>query len=106
MIAGLHDNIFPRTNSKVETFQLRDLIWSWRFTNDVIVTLYDGNKNNPRFRMFFPSGTGTLPINLQDIHRLFQGDIIIDTTTIAGADYFLAGAEFIVFSAFGWDEEI
>lgn len=56
--------------------------------------------------MALPSGTGTLSMNLEDIHRVFTNDLIIEATTTAGVAYVLAGAEFVTCTTFGWDEEI
>lgn len=106
ILAGVSENTFTRTNKSTETFQMRTLQWSWRFLADVFITLYDGNKNNPKYRMALPSGTGTLSMNLQDIHRIFNNDLIIEATTTAGVAYVLAGAEFVTCTTFGWDEEI
>lgn len=107
LTAGSSSSTFTRSDKAQVNHYMRTITFSWRLSADVQISLFDGNANNPRFRLAFPSGTGTLTIPMGDINRPFTNDIIITAiTAFAGAPYVLAGAEFVTFCAFGWDEQI
>ena len=105
--AGSSSSTGARPNATTHFFRARTLTFSWRLTNDVFISLYDGVTSNARFRLLFPSGTGTIHLDFNDVNRSFENvNMIMDTLSLAGAAYTLGGAEFVSCFIMGWDEEI
>lgn len=106
IVAGQKDNYTPRTDYSRVNFYARTFIITYRVAADCFFTVYDNNSANPKFRIPLLIGSGQIVINFHDSPRSFeQQNFLITSTTLAGADYFLAGTEIIAINAFGWDEE-
>lgn len=96
--AGTHT--ITRPNSATHNFYCTTIvIESQGLTQPTMMTLFDDNTNNPRFRVYGDNQETHYTIPLRDCPRLFGGNIVLtDDTGVGALSYFHI-------LLLGWDEE-